>query len=153
MKLKTTIAVALVAIMAGPGTATVLAQSVCRSSVTYEWQSLVHDDRQEVHWSSTEKRGEDVSRIKKEVTQLVEREKQRAMQACQRERESLSNCVATKHSSFGAVAQTLGFSARKDLEKAIYTDCEQIQGRCLTASASKISCTSKDSEGEEAAEG
>jgi len=125
------------------------AESICRSSVTYEWHSPVHDDTQKVFWASTEKRGEDRAQVKYSVSQLVEREKQRAMQACQRERESLTNCLAAKHSSVGAVVTSLGFSARKDLEKAIYLDCEQSQGRCLTASASEVKCTSKEAESED----
>jgi outer membrane biosynthesis protein TonB len=70
----------------------------------------------------------------------VNRQKARASEGCKREHESFGECLATKLSAKASVLNSLSFSARTQLEKALTTECQAQQGTCLGVEATDPVC-------------
>jgi len=123
--------------------ATPVAQSSCRTEVSYKWNRASKDGKDEervVFFSIIEQRGETIEIAKTRLAETVAREKGRAYERCRQEHQNMSGCVATRFGSNASVAINLGFAARKALEQAIDSDCSAVQGVCGAVSASEPEC-------------
>ena len=59
---------------------------------------------------------------------------------CKDEHENQARCVALKYTSMAQVLNSLGFTARKELEKTISSDCHRSTGHCISTTASEPIC-------------
>ncbi len=146
---------------------TVVADFACRSDVSYKW---VRTDKNEtapvvsspagagkapptavpavdqqakeliVRFSGIERVGKDEAEAKRLLESEVSRQKVRASEICLREHEAFGACVATKLSTKSSVLNSLSFSARTELEKALTAECQGQQGRCLGVEVSAAAC-------------
>ncbi len=87
-----------------------------------------------------ERSGEDEATAKANLQVDIDRHRIRASEACKRDHESYGTCVALKMSSNASVLNSLGFSARADLEKALNEECRQQEGTCLGVDVSESKC-------------
>lgn len=144
----------------------VLAEFACRSDVSYKW---VRTDKNEtiagspsaagagkalptpagggqqaeplvVRFSGIERVGKDEAEAKRVLESEVSRQKVRASEICLRDHEAFGACVATKLSTKSSVLNSLSFSARAELEKALTEECQGQQGRCLGVEVSEAVC-------------
>lgn len=93
-----------------------------------------------VRYSSVERGGRDEAAAKMALGIELSRQKARASERCKREHESFGECLATKLSVKGTVLNSLSFSARVQLEKALTEECQVQQGTCLTVESSEPTC-------------
>jgi hypothetical protein len=93
-----------------------------------------------VRFLGIERVGKDEAEAKRVLETEINRQKVRASEDCLREHEAFGVCVATKLSTKSSVLNSLSFSARADLEKALTEECQGQQGRCLGVEASQPVC-------------
>lgn len=125
------------------------ADFVCSSDVTYKWKEEgvgtpaagSANSEKAVHFSITDAAGDSEEAAKAKLSPLLIAAKARAALACQEEHENQSKCIATKYSAMSTVVNSLSFSARKELEESIISDCKKSQGKCLEASSSDPKCS------------
>jgi hypothetical protein len=70
----------------------------------------------------------------------TDRQRIRASEACKREHEAFGTCVALKMSARATVLNSLSFSARSELERALAEECRQQEGTCLGVEVSEPKC-------------
>ena len=70
----------------------------------------------------------------------TDRQRIRASEACKREHEAFGTCVALKMNARSTVLNSLSFSARSELERALAEECRQQQGTCLAVDVSEPKC-------------
>ncbi len=70
----------------------------------------------------------------------TDRQRIRASEACKREHEAFGTCVALKMSSNSSALNSMSFSARAELEKALTEECRQQEGTCLAVEVSEPKC-------------
>lgn len=70
----------------------------------------------------------------------TDRQRIRASEACKRDHEAFGTCVALKMSGQATVLNSLSFSARAELEKALTEECRQQEGTCLGVEVSEPKC-------------
>lgn len=144
------------------------AESVCRADVSYSWvktsstDSVLDSDVEvaaatkvpvtptspvksppnlhTVHFNSIERtaKTEEVARTLLEGD--IQRQKAKASERCRRAHESFGDCISTKLSTKGMVLNSLSFSARSQVEKALLDECRLSQGECQAVTASEPSC-------------
>ncbi len=143
-----------------------MAEFACRADVSYKW---VRTDKNEttagvpspagagktpptppgvaqqaeplvVRFSGIERIGKDEAEAKRVLESEVSRQKVRASEICLRDHEAFGACVATKLSTKSSVLNSLSFSARAELEKALTAECQGQQGRCLGVEVSEAAC-------------
>lgn len=144
------------------------AESVCRADVSYSWVKTAPTDSEidgktesvnpakasvtpnspeeshptvyTVHFTSIERTAgvEEVARTLIEGD--VQRQRARAFERCRRAHESFGDCVSTKLSTKGMVLNSLSFSARSQVEKALLDECRSSQGECKAVTASEPVC-------------
>lgn len=100
------------------------------ATATKQPGASVEDGATAVHVAFIERIGADEATAKAQLQVDATRLKMRATEACQRSHENLAACVGTKLGAQGATLNGLSFSARKELERAITKDCEELKGRC-----------------------
>lgn len=93
-----------------------------------------------IRYSGVQRLGRDEAGAKANLQIEVNRQKGRASDACKRDHESMGDCMATKLSSKASVLNSLGFSARAELEKALQEECKAQQGVCLSVEAAEPQC-------------
>lgn len=105
-----------------------------------------------VRFSAPQRAGLDEAGAKANLQIEVNRQKARASEQCKRDHESIGDCMATKLSARASILNSLSFSARAELEKALTKECSGQQGVCLSVDASEPQCrtisASKATEGE-----
>ncbi len=162
-------ALLLVAAVWAAGAAPAAAEFVCSSDVSFSWAKAVtpvptpSDEaagvaRQAgkggpshtpaatspapivVRVAGVQRFGLDEAGAKANLEIEVNRQKTRAAESCRRDHESPGDCLATKLASRASTLNSLGFSARAELEKALRTECFEQQGTCLGAESSPPQC-------------
>ena len=135
------------------------AQSTCESVVSYKWAKREGDKSTPVAAVGVEVKklvaaGEDEAAVKARLAELLLTEKNRAMDACRREHESMADCLSAKYAAKASVLNALRFESRKAFEDAIRSDCSAQQGICTEVLSSDPQCTVKAAaaEGEGAAD-
>lgn len=147
----------------------VSAEFICSSDISYRWvrsesaadqgeQTSSKDDKaqaptsvpvtpapeaapsHQVRYATVERGGGDEAAAKTSLGMELSRQKARASERCKREHESFGECLATKMSVKGSVLNSLSFSARAQLEKALTDECQLQQGRCLGVDSSEPVC-------------
>ena len=93
-----------------------------------------------VRLGGIEREGLDEAAAKDKLQVEITRLKVRASEACRRDHESFGTCVTTKFSSNGAFLNSLGFSARKEVETALTDECKSQQGTCLGVVVTESPC-------------
>jgi hypothetical protein len=93
-----------------------------------------------VRFSGIERVGKDEAEAKRILESEVSRQKVRASEICLRDHEAFGACVATKLSTKSSVLNSLSFSTRAELEKALTEECQGQQGRCLGVEVSDAVC-------------
>lgn len=144
------------------------ADFICSSDVSYKWVktapshskesgAVSKDSKEEVatavpaspvltdqpfhvRYASVERGGGDEAAAKMALGVELSRQKARASERCKREHESFGECLATKLSVKGTVLNSLSFSARAQLEKALTDECQVQQGTCLGVDSSEPAC-------------
>jgi len=144
------------------------AEFICSSDVSYKWVKTVASQNEEpaapardangalatpppntpvppaapsqVRYASVERGGGDEAAAKMGLNIELGRQKARASERCKRDHESFGECLATKLSVKGAVLNSLSFSARTRLEKALTEECQVQQGTCLAVESSEPVC-------------
>ncbi|MCO6429471.1 MAG: hypothetical protein J5J00_01325 [Deltaproteobacteria bacterium] len=143
------------------------ADFICRTEVAYRWKrsesapakpesdetpaaspssSEGEASPQEVFWRAVETSGAEEEAVRAKLTEAANQEKLPALEACRREHQNLSGCIASKYQGLAGSFTSLGFSARKALEEAVIQDCTKQQGECLEAVAKEIKCVEKKEE-------
>jgi hypothetical protein len=87
-----------------------------------------------------ERGGIDEAAARAALQMETDRQRIRATEACKREHEAFGTCVALKLSSRSTVLNSLSFSARSELEKALAEECRQQEGTCLGIEVSEPKC-------------
>jgi len=87
-----------------------------------------------------ERGGIDEAAARAALQMEADRQRIRASEACKREHEAFGTCVALKMSSQANVLNSLGFSARSELEKALTDECRLQEGSCLGVDISEPTC-------------
>ncbi len=94
----------------------------------------------QVRVASVERAGRDEAAAKTALLVEVNRQKARASERCKQEHESFGECLATKLSAKASVLNSLSFSTRAQLEKALTNECQTQQGLCLGVESSEPVC-------------
>ncbi len=135
------------------------ADFTCAADVSFKWQQdaeqppapVKADEKsppapaatsqpEDSFWARVEVKGKDEAQSKGALGERVVAEQAAAMRECRKQHENLAGCIGSKYYAMGSVLNTLGFTARKNLEDAIRSDCEKRQGKCLGASAGEAKC-------------
>jgi hypothetical protein len=87
-----------------------------------------------------ERAGTDEASAKATLQMDIERQRIRASEACKRDHESYGTCVALKMGANASTLNSLGFSARTELEKALNEECKQQEGACLGVDVTEPKC-------------
>jgi hypothetical protein len=87
-----------------------------------------------------ERGGSDEATARTALQMETDRQRIRASEACKRDHEAFGTCVALKMSSQANVLNSLSFSARSELEKALAEECRQQEGTCLGVDVSEPKC-------------
>ncbi len=87
-----------------------------------------------------ERAGVDEATARGTLQMEADRQRIRASEACKREHESFGTCVALKMSSRSTVLNSLSFSARAELEKALAEECRHQEGTCVGVEVSEPKC-------------
>ena len=93
-----------------------------------------------VRYATVERRGEFEEVVRAGLTVELNRQKTRAQERCRRDHEAFGECVSTKLSTKTSGLNSLTFSARSELEKALVAECEVQHGSCLAVDSSELSC-------------
>ena len=93
-----------------------------------------------IRFAGVQRYGLDEAGAKANLKIEVNRQKARASEACKRDHESIGDCMATKLSTKSSTLNSLGFSARAELEKALTRECSEQQGVCLSVESSEPQC-------------
>lgn len=93
-----------------------------------------------VRFASVERGGADEAAAKMALNIELGRQKARASEKCKRDHESFGECLATKLSVKATVLNSLSFSARSQLEKALTEECQAQQGTCMAVESSEPVC-------------
>jgi hypothetical protein len=93
-----------------------------------------------VRVASVERAAVDEAGAKAALSVELHRQKGRASERCKREHESFGECLATKLSVKASVLNSLSFSSREQLEKALMAECQAQQGQCLGVESSEPVC-------------
>ena len=93
-----------------------------------------------VRFATVQRAGLDEAGAKANLQTELDRQKARASEQCKRDHESIGDCMATKLSSRASTLNSLGFSARAELEKALTKECTTQQGTCLSVESGEPQC-------------
>jgi hypothetical protein len=93
-----------------------------------------------VRFSAIERTGTDEAAAKASLQAEVNRQKVRASESCKRDHEGYGACVATKLSVQSSTLNSLSFSVRNEVEKAIIEECREQQGACVSVESSEPVC-------------
>jgi hypothetical protein len=144
------------------------AESVCRADVSYSWAKIALNESggeevartatpvkglstpsspvvsrpeiHKVHFTSIERRSGSEEMARTLLEGDVQRQKAKASERCRHAHESFGDCVSTKLSTKGMVLNSLSFSARSQVEKALLDECRLSQGECQAVTASEPLC-------------
>ena len=137
------------------------AQATCETVISFKWTRKEGPNVTPVAPLSVEVKRlsvteADETAVKARLAELVPAEKNKAMDSCRREHESLADCLSAKYAAKASVLSSLRFESRKAFEDAIHSDCSAQQGVCLEVLSSDPQCLTKtegEGEGETAGEG
>jgi len=87
-----------------------------------------------------ERSGTDEASARAALQMETDRQRIRASEACKRDHEAFGTCVALKMSSQATILNSLSFSARSELEKALSEECRHQEGTCLGVEVSDPKC-------------
>lgn len=134
----------------------VQAEFVCRSDVSYKWVKTPPKGQKSgqpeadgasetapettVRFVTVERKGRDEAAAKAAILPDLNRAKARASDACSREHENFAACVATKFEIQSSTLAAMSFNARRELERAVASDCQSRAGTCVTAASSDLVC-------------
>lgn len=93
-----------------------------------------------VRFATVERRGRDEVEAKSALQIEVNRQKGRASDKCRQDHENFGQCLATKLSVKSSVLNSLSFSARAQLEKALTEECQIQLGTCLNVASTEPAC-------------
>lgn len=93
-----------------------------------------------VRFASIERKGGDEAAAKQALAAEIGRQKIRASESCKRDHEGFGECVATKMSVKASLLNSLSFSARTELEKAVLDECREQQGSCVSVDSTEPQC-------------
>ena len=117
-----------------------LAQSSCKSDVSYGWKKTGEETERSVYWARLEREAKDEAIAKAVLLEASERERSQAADACRARHESLADCMAGKFSGLASMMSSLDFAARKKVQDAVATDCEALKGSCTGGKISEPVC-------------
>jgi Tfp pilus assembly protein PilW len=103
-------------------------------------QSPGASDANVVRLMGVERGGSDEAIARQSLQVEVDRQRVRASESCKRDHESFGSCVAMKLSARASVLNSLSFSARSELEKALSDECRQQEGTCLGVEVGEPKC-------------
>jgi hypothetical protein len=93
-----------------------------------------------VRYAAVERKGTDEAAAKQALGAEIGRQKIRASEACQRDHEGFGACVGTKLSTKSSLLNSLSFSVRAEVEKAILDECREQQGACQAVESTEPQC-------------
>lgn len=91
-------------------------------------------------YTTVERAGKDEVEAKSALQIEVSRQKGRASDRCRQDHENFGQCLATKLSVKSSVLNSLSFSARAQLEKALTEECQIQLGTCLSVASTDPMC-------------
>lgn len=119
---------------------TAVAEFGCSAAVSYKWvkQGFKEEggkapppaEPSSVHFSTVERKGADEVAAKAALEVELARQRIKASEACKREHEAFGECLGTKFTIHKSVMDSLGFSARREFEKALSEECRGAVGSC-----------------------
>jgi hypothetical protein len=119
---------------------TAVAEFGCSASVSYKWvkQSVNEGNGKapptaepsSIHFATVERKGGDEAAAKAALEVELARQRIKASEACKREHEAFGECLGTKFATHKSVIDSLGFSARREFEKALSEECRGAVGSC-----------------------
>lgn len=104
-------------------------------------QSPAPSDTNLVRLMGVERAGSDEATARQRLQLEVDRQRVRASEACKRDHESFGSCVAMKLGARASTLNSLSFSARAELEKALSDECRQQEGTCLGVEVAEPRCS------------
>jgi hypothetical protein len=118
---------------------------ICRASVSYLWQPLVHDSEaedspQEAYFTTVSAQGEVLEDVKKALNSKLSPIQAQALQACRSEHQAQAGCVVKKLQSLSRTYPSMDFARRQTLMKSVRADCGRSQGSCLSTRVSEMKC-------------
>ncbi len=149
---------ALVACFVGLPCLELRAEFLCAAEVSYTWlrsppptESVAVKGQQQVVAAPTsapslvlfigvERSAVDEATAKSTLQNELNRQRAKASDSCRRDHEGFGECVATKLSSRSSILNSLSFSTRVELERALMQECREQQGVCGTVEASEPKC-------------
>lgn len=134
----------------------VSAEWLCSSEISYKWVKQpvattpgavavppAESEAATVHFGRIERLGADEVGAKEALEVEVGRVKVEASDVCRREHEAFGGCVAVKLAANTSLLQSLGFSARGELERALTSECRNQLGTCLSVLSTDPKCKEK----------
>jgi hypothetical protein len=129
---------------------TAVAEFGCTASVSYKWvkQSVKEEggkapptaEPSSVHFANVERKGVDEGAAKAALEVELARQRIKASEACKREHEAFGECLGTKFTTHKSVIDSLGFSARREFEKALSEECRGAVGSCTAVVTGEPVC-------------
>lgn len=98
------------------------------------------DGEKEVFWGKFEVKAATEEEAKAKIKDMLSKERSSAMLGCQDAHENQTKCISAKYAQNNAALNMMSFGQRKEFEKKIIEDCEQANGRCVSASATEPGC-------------
>lgn len=137
----------------------IAAEHECRTDMEYIWMKLsdtgeLSKDEVKVFWTVKKSMAETEELAKKRLHEMVQAEKTLAREACRKQHENLSGCIASKFQAMKAVLRQLDFTSRKTLEESVEKDCKAQSGVCKEVVVGDVKCldmtpTDEDKKAEE----
>jgi hypothetical protein len=87
-----------------------------------------------------ERGGNDEASARAALQMESDRQRSRASDACKRDHEAFGTCVALKTNYHANILNSLSFSARLEVEKALSEECRHQEGTCLGVDVSEPQC-------------
>lgn len=134
------------------------ADFICSSELAYKWvrtkrevSSAIKDAKAPpaeaekvepsvVKLMAAERSGVDEAAAKDALQAEVSRQRGRVSALCKREHEAFGDCVAGKLANKSSLLNSLGFSARDEVEKGLISECKEQSGTCLAVEVSEPKC-------------
>ena len=133
--------VLLSTVLSGMVESSASAEWVCNSEVYYKWRKNEGEESR-IFWSKHERRAPTEAEARGKLERVLTEQGTKSRAECRREHENLSGCIAVKLGAGIAVAPVTGsFATRQELEKAVTSDCKELQGKCLELEAPEVKCT------------
>jgi hypothetical protein len=115
------------------------AEFSCSSEISYAWKRAEEEELKVFH-TSVKQIAVDEPAAKKALAAVVSIAEKKAQSSCRHEHENLSGCLISRMNATAVARSANSFSARKEIEKAIDSDCKKQSGECKGASHTEAQC-------------